>query len=497
MMVKWISGLIMLCVASPCFSELSKKNMFGDRLYDRQGNSVRSDELNADIYALYFSAEWCAPCRVVTPKLVKFYNEVKESGGQLEVLLVSSDNTEQAMFDYMQKEEMPWFALEYDSPEAAELKRKFGTAVPQLVVMDSAGNVIANGNDGRFAVQKKGAKAWPAWVKGENGLNTADDRSVPVRPMGSSSPLEGVWVNADRKTQSLKKIEVSSTPQGTAQLTWWGSDLRNAYGPVPLIMLGESVRDTTPNQYGYAKHDLGWGDKVFFLRRDEDQVVVELLQFFMRGSGRANFQSTLRFKKEKGKESVTESAITSTRGEPSQNPLSIASFDSPESISIWRSVNDGVMGGLSTGGFTRSDRDTLLFSGVLSLENRGGFASIRTKPRAMNLGGANGIVIKARGDGRTYHVNLRTPDNRVASSYRADLPTIKGEFVEVMIPFSDFKLQAFGKFVPDSKAIDPAAIHSVGFSIADEQAGPFEIEIEPVKAFQGQSNAAGNTKKRS
>ena len=115
---------------------------------------------------------------------------------------------------------------------------------------------------------------------------------------------------------------------------------------------------------------------------------------------------------------------------------------------------------------------------------------------AMNLGGANGIVIKARGDGRTYRESANTRQSG-GQLYRADLPTIKGEFVEVMIPFSDFKLQAFGKFVPDSKAIDPAAIHSVGFSIADEQAGPFEIEIEPVKAFQGQSNAAGNTKKRS
>jgi len=74
----------------------------------------------------------------------------------------------------------------------------------------------------------------------------------------------------------------------------------------------------------------------------------------------------------------------------------LASFDKPDSIRSWKSVNDGVMGGVSEGGFKRTDSNTLLFSGTLSLENNGGFASIRTEPRAMDL---TGLSVRSRGEG--------------------------------------------------------------------------------------------------
>jgi uncharacterized surface protein with fasciclin (FAS1) repeats len=68
-----------------------------------------------------------------------------------------------------------------------------------------------------------------------------------------------------------------------------------------------------------------------------------------------------------------------------------------------------------------------------------------------------------------------------ASSYRAFLPTTAGEWQETTIPFGDFKLQAFGQALP-SKAINPAAVSSIGFMMADKKSGPFSLEIESVKA---------------
>ena len=52
-------------------------------------------------------------------------------------------------------------------------------------------------------------------------------------------------------------------------------------------------------------------------------------------------------------------------------------FESPASIKNWRAVNDGVMGGRSIGRYRLTDENTLEFFGYLSLENNGGFASIR------------------------------------------------------------------------------------------------------------------------
>ena len=70
----------------------------------------------------------------------------------------------------------------------------------------------------------------------------------------------------------------------------------------------------------------------------------------------------------------------------------LATFDQPDSMDSWKTVNDGVMGGVSEGGCKRTDSNTLRFSGTISLENHGGFASIRTEPRAMDLTGLTALA---------------------------------------------------------------------------------------------------------
>jgi uncharacterized surface protein with fasciclin (FAS1) repeats len=168
----------------------------------------------------------------------------------------------------------------------------------------------------------------------------------------------------------------------------------------------------------------------------------------------------------------------------------LAAFAAADCVKLWTSVNDGVMGGVSKGGFKRSEQGTLLFSGELSLERNGGFASIRTQERKLDLSGMGAIVVKARGDGRTYWVELREAGQMGASSYRAYLPTTAGEWRETRIPLADFKLQAFGRALP-FKALNPAAVASLGFTLADKKAGAFALEIESVKATDEPAGPAG------
>ena len=181
-----------------------------------------------------------------------------------------------------------------------------------------------------------------------------------------------------------------------------------------------------------------------------------------------------------------------------QSPLcaaerNVASFETDESLESWTSVNDGVMGGISKGGLKRSEQGTLLFTGDLSRENNGGFASIRMKSGELGLSGMSALVVKARGDGRTYWVDLRVTDQMRASSYRAYLPTTAGEWQETRIPFADFKLQAFGRELP-VKPLNADAVASVGFTLADKKAGPFSLEIGAVKASGGEAGAEPDKK---
>jgi uncharacterized surface protein with fasciclin (FAS1) repeats len=167
----------------------------------------------------------------------------------------------------------------------------------------------------------------------------------------------------------------------------------------------------------------------------------------------------------------------------------LATFATADALKSWTSVNDGVMGGVSKGGFKRTEQGTLLFSGDLSLKNNGGFASIRSKPGPLDLSGMSAVAVKAKGDGRTYWVELRVANQMGASSYRADLPTTAGEWQETLIQLKDFKLQAFGRKLP-APPIDLSKVDSVGFTLADKKAGPFELEVESVKALPAQETPA-------
>jgi hypothetical protein len=63
-------------------------------------------------------------------------------------------------------------------------------------------------------------------------------------------------------------------------------------------------------------------------------------------------------------------------GDKMKDKKSLIDFSNTNDIE-WYVVNDGVMGGVSQGRLERTGEDTVIFAGVLSLENFGGFASVR------------------------------------------------------------------------------------------------------------------------
>lgn len=147
----------------------------------------------------------------------------------------------------------------------------------------------------------------------------------------------------------------------------------------------------------------------------------------------------------------------------------------------WQTVNDGVMGGRSQGRFRVTDARTLEFSGTISLENNGGFASVRSVPRTLGLAANDTIVLRVRGDGREYSLNLYLPTRRMATSYRARIPTAKDQWTEVAVPVKEFVETSFGRIVQDAGPVDAAKVNAVGFMLSDKQSGPFRLEVEWIK----------------
>lgn len=161
--------------------------------------------------------------------------------------------------------------------------------------------------------------------------------------------------------------------------------------------------------------------------------------------------------------------------------LTLFDFVEADTAKEWQTVNDGVMGGVSDGRFKITGTKTMEFFGTLSLANNGGFASVRTKPKRLNLEKGDTLVAKIRGDGREYTLNLYPDRSQVAYSYRAAVPTKKDQWIEVKIPLDNFEATSFGRVVKNAGAAKPGEINSVGFTLGDKKAGPFKLEIEWVK----------------
>ncbi len=149
----------------------------------------------------------------------------------------------------------------------------------------------------------------------------------------------------------------------------------------------------------------------------------------------------------------------------------------------WQIVNDGVMGGLSRSEFLADGDDFGVFRGSVSLENNGGFASVRSVPGAYGLEGYDGITLRVRGDGKRYSFRLRTDDRFDGVAWQSTFETRADEWVTVRLPFSGFETTWRGRQVPGVPPLDPGRIRQLGLLIAGKQAGPFRIDVDRIAGY--------------
>ena len=168
-------------------------------------------------------------------------------------------------------------------------------------------------------------------------------------------------------------------------------------------------------------------------------------------------------------------------------------FDDADTAKAWQTVNDGVMGGRSDGRFKINDDKNMVFYGTLSLENNGGFASVRSRDVKLGLKDGDLIVIRVRGDGREYNLNLSVPRSIGRNSYRQPFKTKKDEWIEVTLPMEKFVATWRGRVFPN-ETFDARNITGMGIQLSDKQAGPFKLEVEWIKARSGPAVSTRKTR---
>ena len=155
----------------------------------------------------------------------------------------------------------------------------------------------------------------------------------------------------------------------------------------------------------------------------------------------------------------------------------IFDFKHDSNLSGWMIVDDIVMGGRSTGNFSISDDGHGLFSGKVSLENNGGFSSVRYRFAKKDVLNYKKVIIRLKGDGKNYQFRLKT-DKYERYSYihvfetNGDWQTLEIQFSEMFPSFRGMRLK-----MPNYSG---KIMEELAFLIGNKEEESFRLEIDKI-----------------
>lgn len=153
-------------------------------------------------------------------------------------------------------------------------------------------------------------------------------------------------------------------------------------------------------------------------------------------------------------------------------------FAEPAAMRGWQIEDDGVMGGVSKGTFTRDPAGHAVFSGEVSLDNNGGFSSVQRYFDPIDVSSCHSAIIRIKGDGKKYRFIVES-EKDARHYYVANFET-NGEWQEIEIPLRQMYAVRRGDRLdlPDYPGKTMAQIR---FMIANRKAENFRLQIASVR----------------
>ncbi len=162
--------------------------------------------------------------------------------------------------------------------------------------------------------------------------------------------------------------------------------------------------------------------------------------------------------------------------------------------SLWGALDDVVMGGVSNSTMRQLD-NAALFTGNVSTDNSGGFASVRSRnlEPALNLSGYEGIKLRVKGDGQRYKFLLRSDDKWDSIAYSHSFDTEAGTWIDVPIPFNTLIPAFRAKTLPDAAPLNTSHICALQLMLSKFEydgnlnphftPGSFALELQAISAY--------------
>lgn len=143
----------------------------------------------------------------------------------------------------------------------------------------------------------------------------------------------------------------------------------------------------------------------------------------------------------------------------------------------WRVVNDGVMGGVSKGNFKISQEGHGIFEGYVSLENNGGFSSVRHHLENKKVTDFSKISIRLKGDGSTYQFRVKSK-SADRHSYNKTIET-SGDWETIVFEFSEMYPVFRGRQL-DIPNYSGEILEEIAFLIGNKKEERFKLEMDKI-----------------
>ena len=149
-------------------------------------------------------------------------------------------------------------------------------------------------------------------------------------------------------------------------------------------------------------------------------------------------------------------------------------FNSTSQENEWLVVDDVVMGGRSKGYFNINKEGNGVFEGNVSLENNGGFSSVKHRLVQKNVEGFTRVILQLKGDENPYQFRIKTNKSDYYA-YVAEFKTTS-DWIIVEIPFSTMYPSFRGQRLNASN-YPGKLIEEIAFLISNKKEVPFKLEI--------------------
>lgn len=162
-------------------------------------------------------------------------------------------------------------------------------------------------------------------------------------------------------------------------------------------------------------------------------------------------------------------------------PLTLFDFTQESNLSSWYIVNDTVMGGRSDATFEINEEGHGFFQGKVSLENNGGFASVRHLTNTLDLSNHTQVQLTIKGDGSRYQLRLQE-DSYDRFSYIQYFET-NGQWQKITLPLKDFEPWYRGRYLQKPN-FSGTKLSELSILVGNKKEQNFQLQIDKIQFIE-------------